>query len=445
MKVLQLKELIKNHIPDQLFIQLYYKRRMGEKLDFKNPVTFNQKLQWIKVFDHNPLYTKLVDKYEVKAYVASLIGDQYVIPTIGVWDQVSDIDFSKLPEKFVLKCTHDSGSTVVCRDKSKFDQKKAIEKLEYHLSHSFYKLFREWPYKNVKPRIIAEPLLSEDPTKHISFEDSLFAAAPDYSTMISENSYLPFELFCYKGKVVCLKYQNSGKKSGLATKDLKSLSAQRSEIDFLKTKKSCIDKMIASAEKVAESHSYMKVVFFLKNDEVFFGRISIPHEINMDKDQYKDKLKVWLDVPGETGLNDIVDIIPYTSDEQNVVESITDYKFFCFGGNVDNIMIVEDRQCGTPKFFHFSKDWRLLKYNRMGRLLPNNAMVNRPLNMDKMIEIAEKLSQNLPEVRLDLYDVNGNIYFGEYTFFHHGGYEDGFDYETNKHMGDLIVLPPKRK
>mgnify|MGYP000927822232 CR=1 FL=1 len=150
---------------DESFLKMAYKRKFGKELDLKNPVTFNEKLQWLKLHDRKPEYTTMVDKYEAKAYIAQKIGEEYVVPTLGVWEKFDDIDFTKLPNAFVLKCTHDSGGLVICKDKSKLDREKARKKINKSLHSNYFGGGREWPYKNVKPRIIAEPLLKDDATK----------------------------------------------------------------------------------------------------------------------------------------------------------------------------------------------------------------------------------------------------------------------------------------
>ena len=152
---------------DKFFLKCAYKHYMGKKLDLKTPRTFNEKLQWLKLYDRKPEYITMVDKYEVKKYVADIIGEEYIIPTFGVWDRFDDIDFDKLPNQFVLKCTHDSGGLVICRDKSKFGRDAARKKLEKCLKTNYYGLAREWPYKNVKPRIIAEKYMEDSATEEL--------------------------------------------------------------------------------------------------------------------------------------------------------------------------------------------------------------------------------------------------------------------------------------
>lgn len=155
------RELL-NFISDEKYLKTAYKIKFGKKLDLDNPQTFNEKLQWLKLYNRKPIYTTMVDKYEVKKYVADIIGEEYIIPTIGVWEKFEDIDFDSLPEQFVLKCTHDSGGLVICKDKKKLNFKKAKKKIKTCLKHSFFWGCREWPYKNVKPRIIAEKYMVDE-------------------------------------------------------------------------------------------------------------------------------------------------------------------------------------------------------------------------------------------------------------------------------------------
>lgn len=148
-----------NILPDKVFLKKLFKHKMGTELDLKKPKTFNEKLQWLKLYDRKPEYTIMVDKYLVKDYVAKVLGDEFVIPTLGVWDRFKDIDFDSLPDKFVLKCTHDSGGVFICKDKNKLNKEELSEFFEKRLAINYYKFNREWPYKNVKPRIIAEEFI----------------------------------------------------------------------------------------------------------------------------------------------------------------------------------------------------------------------------------------------------------------------------------------------
>ena len=146
---------------DRKFLEALFPLRVGYKLNLDNPQTYNEKLQWLKLYNRKPEYSLMVDKYEVKQYVARIIGEEYIIPTLAVYDKAEDIDFDALPNQFVLKCTHDSGGIVICEDITKLDKKKAISKLHKGLCTNYYYKNREWPYKNVKPRIIAEKYMTE--------------------------------------------------------------------------------------------------------------------------------------------------------------------------------------------------------------------------------------------------------------------------------------------
>lgn len=150
-------------IPDKYYLKKWYKFKTGKELNLKNPQSFNEKLQWLKLYDRNPNYSKMVDKYEVRQYIKEKIGEEHLIPLVGgPWKNFEDIDFTKLPDQFVLKCTHDSGSVEICKNKKEFDIEKVRKKFNYTLKRNYYYYGREWPYKNVKPRIIAEKYLLDD-------------------------------------------------------------------------------------------------------------------------------------------------------------------------------------------------------------------------------------------------------------------------------------------
>ncbi len=163
-------------LPDKAWVELMYLTHIHHKLNLKNPESFNEKLQWLKLYDHNPAYTNMVDKFAMKDHVTSVIGPNHVIPTIGVWDTFEQIDFDKLPEQFVLKCTHDSGGVAICRNKKEFDRQAARKMLSESLKHNYFWNGREWPYKHVKPRIVAEKYLSQDSQS----EETPVASLTDY-------------------------------------------------------------------------------------------------------------------------------------------------------------------------------------------------------------------------------------------------------------------------
>lgn len=275
-------------LSDESYIRIRWKRRMRYKLNLESPRTFNEKLQWIKLHDRNPIYTTMVDKYKVKDYVGNIIGNQHVIPILGVWDSVDDIVWDKLPNQFVIKCSHDCGGMVICKDKHNLDVEKAKKKLRRCMKKNYYLESREWPYKNVVPKIFAE--------------------------------------------------------------------------------------------------------------------------------EYKE------DSFGE----------------------LRDYKWFCFNGEPKALFIAADRtKKEETKFDFFDVNFNHLPI-RNGH--PNSLeKIEKPKGFEKMKELASKLSKGIPEVRVDFYDVNGQVYFGEFTFFHWGGMMPFEPEEWDYKFGSWIILPDASK
>ena len=276
-------------IPDRIYLQIVYFRHFKKFIDFDNPKTFNEKIQWLKLNYRKEEYTNLVDKYRVKQYITKLIGEEYVIPTLGVWNNADDIDFKSLPEKFVLKCNNDSGGIVICKNKKDFDEAKAKSFLKERLKNNGYWYGREWPYKNVKPCIIAEKYM----------EDSI-------------------------------------------SKDIK------------------------------------------------------------------------------------------------------DYKFFCFNGSMEFFDIDIDR------FIEHRANY----YDRNGNFLPfgktycppdYTKKIEMPKNLDKMIELAETISHNTVLSRIDFYEIDGQVYFGEITFYPGSGFSPFTDEKWDYKLGDMIDLPNIKK
>lgn len=276
---------IYDFISDKTYLRFKYWLNMDKKLDLKNPKTFNEKLQWLKLYNRKPEYTMMVDKYAVREYIKEKLGEEYLIPLLGVWDSPDDIDFDKLPNQFVLKCNHNSGlGMCICKDKSKLDIDKVRKELKKGLKQNYYLTGREWPYKDVPRKIVAE--------------------------------------------------------------------------------------------------------------------------------------KYMVDNTGQ----------------------FIDYKFMCFDGNVPCVMVCIDRNIGDTKFYFFDKEWNLLRLNKRGKEAPKDFTLPKPEGMDKMFEIAEALSDGLPFSRIDLYECDGKIYFGEITFFPQSGFDANLLKDTDKYFGDLIDL-----
>ena len=248
-------------LDDETYLKIMYKAAFGKRLDLDNPTSFNEKIQWMKINDRNPDYPIMVDKCEAKKYVANIIGANYIIPTIGVWDKVEDIAFDKLPSKFVLKCTHDSGGVVICSNKSQLDLKKAKRKLENALNSSYYWVGREWPYKNVRPRILAEEYL----------EDSTGTGIKDY------------KIFCFNGKPeIILVCSNRFGVGGLAEDffdlewnhlNMSRLNHSNSTIIVEKPEK--LNEMIEKSELLAGNKRFSRIDFYEVGGQIFFGEITL--------------------------------------------------------------------------------------------------------------------------------------------------------------------------
>lgn len=279
--------------PDKLYLQLMFRCKMGYWMNFDNPKTFCEKMQWFKLFDRNLLYTILVDKFTVKKYVTDKIGEEYVIPTLGVWNNANKIDFDKLPNQFVLKTTNGGGGyVVICKEKSKFDRVGAKKKLNQGIKKSIYNKLREWPYKNVPPRIIAE--------KYIDFENS-----------------------------------SNNKESS----------------------------------------------------------------------------------------------------------DLIDYKFFCFNGIPKFCQVIRNRNTKETIDF-YDMDWNHMPFVGLNPVAKNGLNpVAKPQNLKEMISICEKLSEGFPFIRVDLYNVDGKIYFGELTFYPASGFGVFEPEKWNYELGQMIELP----
>lgn len=277
-------------MPDDEYLKRMFRAIMGRELSLDAPVTFNEKLQWLKLYDRDPAHTMMVDKYAVRSYIKETLGEEYLIPLVGAWDDPDEIDFDALPDRFVLKCNHNSGlGMCICRDKSKLDTERVRAELRRGLAQDYYLTGREWPYKNVKRKIIAEQFMTDES------------------------------------------------------------------------------------------------------------------------------------------------------------EGLIDYKFFCFDGTVDCVMVCIDRHLGDTKFYFFDRDWELKRLNIRGKNAPEGFTLRRPTCMDAMFDIAARLSKGLPFARVDLYECGGRIYFGEITFFPDSGFDPNLLPETDRYFGDLIRLPEKNE
>lgn len=246
-------------MPSDTYLKLLYRARTGKTLDLEDPKGYCEKLQWIKVYLHDPLYSQLVDKYTVRSYIAGKIGEEYLIPMLHVWDSASDIKEEQLPDQFVLKCTHDSGSICICKDKSKFDFNAARQKLADHLKQGTYWATREWPYKNVTPRIIAEQYM----------EDESGVELKDYKVL------------CFDGKPKLIEL-HMGRFQEVHTQDFYDIDWNLTGItqngcltsDKPYPRPECLEEMLRLTTILAEGMPHIRVDWYVIKGRLYFGELT---------------------------------------------------------------------------------------------------------------------------------------------------------------------------
>ena len=247
-----------NWIPDELYLKCFFRIQTGYCLNLKNPRTFNEKLQWLKLHDRKDLYHSLVDKYEVKAYVASIIGDKYIIPTIGIWDDVDRIPFKKLPKQFVLKCTHDSGSVIICRDKSKLDFEEAKNKLKRYMKKSIYWFGREWPYKGLKPKVIAEKYMED-----------------------GGEGLIDYKVLCFNGQPKLIEV-HAGRMTPKHTQDFYTTNWKRTAIeqfcepmaDMPMERPKVLNEMLELSKTLSQGFIHIRVDWYIIQGKLYFGELT---------------------------------------------------------------------------------------------------------------------------------------------------------------------------
>lgn len=246
------------YIPDKLWLQIKFLCRMGRFPNLKDPQTFNEKIQWLKLYNRKPEFSAMVDKYEVKKIIAERMGEELLIPTLGVWDRFEDIDFGKLPNQFVLKCTHDSGGLVICKDKSQLDLKKTEEKINRCLNSNYYWHGREWPYKNVKPRIIAEQyMVDESGVELKDYKIFNFGGEPkliqvDFNRFVKHTKNIYDTEWNYLN--VAINYPTD------PTVNIK--------------KPECLEKMLEMAKELSAGLPFLRTDFYVINGKIYFGELT---------------------------------------------------------------------------------------------------------------------------------------------------------------------------
>lgn len=275
--------------PDRIYLRLYYLLKMGKSLNLKNPQTFNEKIQWLKLYDRNPLYTTLVDKFAVKQVVADLIGKEHVIPTLFVWNRPEDINWDLLPHQFVLKTTHGGGGCglIICKDKDQLDKTASIRLLKDSMRNSIYNEFREWPYKGITPRIIAEPYLTNQGREIEDYKIHCFNGTPR------------FILLC-RGR-----FTKEGLTEDFYSIDWRHLEMKRPNFDNPNNHK-CpeeLDEMIRLAGVLSKGIPFVRTDFYIIDKTVYFGELTFFPASGMGKfepAEWDAKLGGWLVLPEKT-------------------------------------------------------------------------------------------------------------------------------------------------
>lgn len=246
-------------IPDKLYLKCLFRKYMGQKLNLSSPVTFNEKLQWLKLHDRKPEYATMADKAEVKKYIAEKLGEDFLIPTIGIYDSVNDVPFDTLPENFVIKCTHDSGSTFICKKNSGFHTEHIKRELSSKLKKDFYWFGREWSYKGIRPRIIVEEFI------------------PDKDG----NSPVDYKFFCFNGKMEVFKidYNRFTKRAAnyydknckyLNFGKIKSIPDPSIKLELPEN----FEEMVEITEKLSEGIPFLRVDLYSVNNHIYFGELT---------------------------------------------------------------------------------------------------------------------------------------------------------------------------
>ena len=248
-------------LPDKMYLKLKYFVVFHKKLDLTNPKTFNEKINWLKLYDRKDVYTKMVDKYEAKHYISKIVGNDYIIPTLGVYDNFDDIDFDQLPNKFVLKCTHDCGGLVICKDKSSLNKEEARLKIEKSLKKNYYYDNREWPYKNVKPRIIAEKYMEDSQTEELrDYKFFCFNGEPMYMFIATDRNKheTKFNFYDMEYNLLPIKQHYPNNFNNLP-------------------KPKTFDQMKNLAKKLSKGLPHIRVDFYEVDGKVYVGELTFSH------------------------------------------------------------------------------------------------------------------------------------------------------------------------
>jgi hypothetical protein len=279
-------EWVGRFLQDKPYLELQYRLHTGAKLDLDNPKTFNEKIQWLKLYSRKPEYTHMADKYEARRYISEKVGSKYLIPLFGVWDSFSNIDFALLPNQFVLKCNHDSQGLVICKNKEQLNMKKARKKIENRLKQNYYYGGREWVYKDIKPRILAEKYLADE----------------------SGSELKDYKLFCCNGepKIIQVDFNRfTGHKRNFYSplweyQPVALLYQPHPEIAVPKPKP--LKKMLDLAKILSEGIPFLRTDFYVVDEKIYVGELTFYPEDGYGKfltPEWNNVFGDWIVLPEE--------------------------------------------------------------------------------------------------------------------------------------------------
>lgn len=271
-------------LDDMAFIEYMWFVNTGFWLDINNPKSFNEKIQWLKLYNRKTQYTNMVDKYEAKKYVSERLDQDCIIPTLGIWNTPEDINFENLPQKFVLKCTHDSGSVFICKDKKTFDVERVKKQLQEALNRNYYEKYREWPYRDVKPRIIAEQLLEDE----------------------SSDDVMDYKIHCFNGvpKLIQVDYDRfTNHKRNIYDAEWTYLDVEilyKTDKGHIIERPRKLEEMLMMASKLSEDMPYIRIDFYYINERIFFGEMTFHHGAGYEPirpESFGREMGDWIDLP----------------------------------------------------------------------------------------------------------------------------------------------------
>lgn len=426
-------------VPTPLFLKWKFKRQTGQTLDLKNPKTFNEKLQALKIIYASdprlPYFTKLADKVEAKPIVAKMIGEEHIIPTLGVWDSFDEIDFDALPDQFVIKTNHDSGGVVVVKDKKTMDVAAAKRKIDKSMNRNFYWYGREPQYRDIKRKVFAEQYMTDE--SGVELKD--------------------YKVFTFDGEPKLIQVDMgrfSEHKRNLYTTDWEYVEAAIgncvTDPDAPVSRPKGLDEMLAFARKLSEGIPTLRADFYVIDERIYFGELTFFRGsgfTKIDPESLGIELGNWLKLPGGGYIVRTDHYILYLRYDHknvqpnNVDESLQDYKIFCFNGEPHYIMTVEGGHGDERKTKRrmYDTNWDLVNVGLHGKACESSAEP-APDKLEEMLRISKILSKGIRHLRVDLYETNGRIYFGELTFFHMTGMERFDPPSFDLQLGELLEL-----